>query len=250
MSAWSRGGVAGAVGVAVVAAAIGFLWFPSLEGNIGPDGIWGAICRAAGVPLTPKPSQPPAVIASSVVVNQQMLGSPTAVAIGRGATIAHKCAICHGAEGMSQADTPNLAGQFATAIYKELQDFKTGARSNAVMNPQVADLSEQDMRDVADYYAYLPRLPTDPHSVPAIVESGAPMRNIPPCAACHGGMDAKPGAPWLGGESANYLRAQLRGFAEGSRRNDISEQMRNIARRMTAAEIEDAAKYYSRVPAP
>jgi cytochrome c553 len=250
MSAWSRGAVGGTVVVAVLAAAAGFLWFPSLEGGIGPDGLWGAICRAAGVPLVAKPAQAPAVIASSVVVNQQMLGTPSAVSIGRGATVAHKCAICHGAEGMSQADTPNLAGQFATAIYKELQDFKSGARSNAVMSPQVTELSEQDMRDVANYYAYLPRLPTDPHTVPAIVETGAPMRNIPPCAACHGGLDAKPGAPWLGGESANYLRAQLRAFADGTRRNDISEQMRNVARRMTPAEIEDAARYYSRVPAP
>jgi cytochrome c553 len=250
MSAWSRGGVAGTILVAVVAASAGFLWFPSLEGGIGPDGLWGAICRAAGVPLATKPAQTPAVLASTVVVNQQMLGTASAVSIGRGATVAHKCAICHGAEGMSQADTPNLAGQFATAIYKELQDFKSGARSNAVMSPQVADLSEQDIRDVANYYAYLPRLPTDPQGVPAIIETGAPMRNIPPCAACHGGLDAKPGAPWLGGESANYLRAQLRAFADGSRRNDISEQMRNVARRMTPPEIEAAAGYYSRIPAP
>ncbi len=250
MSAWSRGAVGGTIVVAVLAAVAGFLWFPSLEGGIGPDGIWGAICRAAGVPLVAKPAQTPSVLASNVVVNQQMLGTPSAVSIGRGATVAHKCAICHGAEGMSQADTPNLAGQFATAIYKELQDFKSGARTNAVMSPQVADLSEQDMRDLANYYAYLPRLPTDPHGVPAIIETGAPMRNIPPCAACHGGLDAKPGAPWLGGESANYLRAQLRAFADGSPRNDISEQMRNIARHMTAAEIEEAAGYYSRIPAP
>jgi len=250
MSAWSRGAVGGTVVVAVLAAVAGFLWFPSLEGGSGPDGRGGAICRAAGVPLGTKPAQTPSVLASTVVVNQQMLGTASAVSIGRGATVAHKCAICHGAEGMSQADTPNLAGQFATAIYKELQDFKSGARTNAVMSPQVADLSEQDMRDLANFYAYLPRLPTDPHGVPAIIETGAPMRNIPPCAACHGGLDAKPGAPWLGGESANYLRAQLRGFTDGTRRNDISEQMRNIARRMTPAEIEEAAGYYSRIPAP
>ena len=118
MSAWSRGAVGGTVLVAAVAAAIGFLWFPSLEGGIGPDGLWGAICRAAGVPLATKPAPAAPVIASAVVVNQQMLGVASAVSIGRGATVAHKCAICHGAEGMSQADTPNLAGQFATAIYK------------------------------------------------------------------------------------------------------------------------------------
>jgi cytochrome c553 len=250
MSAWSRGAIGGTVLVAVVAAAAGFLWFPSLEGGVGPDGLWGAICRAAGVPRVAKTAQTASITVSTVVVSQQMLSPPSAVSIGRGATVAHKCAICHGAEGMSQADTPNLAGQYAPAIYKELQDFKSGARSNAVMSPQVADLSERDMRDVANYYAYLPHLPADGRSIPPIVETGAPMRNIPPCAACHGGLDEKPGAPWLGGESANYLRAQLHAFADGSRRNDISEQMRNIARHMTPAEIEDAARYYSRTAGP
>jgi cytochrome c553 len=99
--------------------------------------------------------------------------------------------------------------------------------------------------------SYLPRLPAtsdDARSAPEIVSSGAPMRNIPSCAACHGGLDVKAGSPWLFGESANYLRAQLQAFADGTRPNDISQQMRNIARRMTTAEIEAAARYFSGAP--
>jgi cytochrome c553 len=67
-------------------------------------------------------------------------------------------------------------------------------------------------------------------------------------ALCRRGLDVKAGSPWLFGESANYLRAQLQAFADGTRHNDISQQMRNIARRMTTAEIEAAARYFSGAP--
>ena len=74
------------------------------------------------------------------------------------------------------------------------------------------------------------------------------MRNIPPCAACHGAIGYKVGTEWLEGESAVYLRTQLEAFASGERHNDISEQMRNVARGMTRAEIEQAADYYAGRP--
>jgi cytochrome c553 len=77
--------------------------------------------------------------------------------------------MCHGARGLSQADSPNLAGQYPVAIYKQLVDFRTGARASAVMAPLVANLSEADMRDLAAYYAYLPR-PSDQ----------APNTDVPP----------------------------------------------------------------------
>jgi cytochrome c553 len=181
-----------------------------------------------------------------------MLSHPSAISIGRGATLALQCAICHGTNGVSKANTPNLAGQYPAVIYKELEDFKSGARINAVMSPFAIALSEQDMLDLAAYYAYLPRLPGY-HSdkgpaAPRIVVNGAPLRNIPPCASCHGGLDDKAGSPWLAGQSAVYIKAQLQDFAAGGRRNDISEQMRNIARRMTAQEIDEAAAYYSAQP--
>lgn len=73
------------------------------------------------------------------------------------------------------------------------------------------------------------------------------MRNIAPCASCHG-REHKAGSPWLDGESPIYLREQLLAFASGARHNDISQQMRNIARRMTAAEVDAAAEYYGTRP--
>ena len=85
-------------------------------------------------------------------------------------------------------------------------------------------------------------------AAPQIVTTGAPMRNIAPCGACHGDIDNKAGSPWLGGQSAVYIKAQLQAFASGTRRNDISQQMRNIARQMTAEEI-DAGRPLLRGPA-
>jgi cytochrome c553 len=74
------------------------------------------------------------------------------------------------------------------------------------------------------------------------------MRNIAPCGACHGDFDNKTGSPWLGGQSAVYVKAQLQAFASGTRHNDISQQMRNIARHMTPEEIDAVAAYYEAQP--
>ena len=109
----------------------------------------------------------------------------------------------------------------------------------------------QFIRDLAAYYAYLPR-PSDfrPASEvpPRIVSNGAPMRGIAPCGACHGDLDTKAGAAWLDGQPAVYLRAQLEAFSSGARRNDIGEQMRNVARRMTPEEIDAASRFYADRP--
>jgi cytochrome c553 len=67
---------------------------------------------------------------------------------------------------------------------------------------------------------------------------------------CHGALDNKAGSPWLEGQSAVYIKSQLQAFASGERRNDISEQMRNVGRRMTPGEIEEAAQYYASQPSP
>ena len=74
------------------------------------------------------------------------------------------------------------------------------------------------------------------------------MRNVSTCSSCHGITNAKLGTPWLDGQSAVYIKAQLQAFASGTRRNDISEQMRNIARQMTPDEMIEAADYYAARP--
>jgi cytochrome c553 len=245
-------GVTGAI--VLLSAVVGLVVLPYSDPSSRLTGLWDAICSAAGVPRATVTSETtkPNFTTSSVVMNSQMFGPSDTRSIGRGATLAMQCAICHGSNRQGQIDTPNLEGQPAAAVYKQLRDFKTGARTNAVMSPFAVKLSEQAMLDLAAYYSYLPRQPgshPDPAvDAPQIVARGAPMRNVPACSSCHGTTDAKPGTPWLDGQSAVYMKAQLQDFAAGARRNDISEQMRNIARQMTAAEIDEAAHYYASRP--
>jgi cytochrome c553 len=251
---WFGASVGVTAAIAVLAALAGLIWLPLAQPDLKLAGIWDAICSAAGVPrVSPQAnSVQPDFKTSNVVVTSEMLTKPNQVSIGRGATLAQRCAICHGPQGVSDANSPNLAGQFAAVTYKELNDFKAGARVNVVMSPFASNMSNQDMLDIAAYYSYLPRVPSNhlDSGVPAppIVVTGAPMRNIPPCGSCHGDIDNKAGSPWLGGQSAVYIKAQLHAFADGTRRNDISQQMRNIARQMTAEEIEQVARYYEAQP--
>ena len=79
----------------------------------------------------------------------------------------------------------------------------------------------------------------------ALAEVGAPLRGIASCAACHGPLGQTPGAPGLHGQQRAYLEQQLQAFKSGSRRNDISEQMRSVARQLSDAEIAQLAAYYS-----
>jgi cytochrome c553 len=251
---WFNASVGVTVVIAILAALAGLIWLPLAQPDLKLSGIWDAICSAAGVPRATQPGDylQPDFKTSNVVMTSDMLTRPNQVSIGRGATLAQRCAICHGPQGVSDANSPNLAGQYAAVTYKELNDFKTGARVNAVMSPFAVNMSNQDMLDLAAYYSYLPRVPSshvDPNvPAPAIVTIGAPMRNIAPCGSCHGEIDTKAGSPWLGGQSAVYIKAQLEAFASDARRNDISQQMRNIARHMTPEEIDQVARYYEAQP--
>jgi len=251
---WFAAGVGITAAMVVLSLIAGFVLLPYATKNSQLAGLWDAICSAAGVPRATaiSGSPKPTFVTSSVVMNPQMFGPTDTRSVGRGATLAMQCAICHGSNRQGQVDTPNLEGQPAAAVYKELRDFKSGSRTNAVMSPFAVKLSEQDMLDLAAYYSYLPRQPgshPDPAlAAPPIVSRGAPMRNVPTCSSCHGTTDAKLGTPWLDGQSAVYIQTQLEAFASGTRRNDISQQMRNIARQMTSEEIDEAARYYAVQP--
>lgn len=255
-NSWLRASVGGVVGLALVAIAIGFIWLPLAQKDGALKSLWATICGAAGVPQTWLSSatiEPP-VRSSDVVLVPNYLEHADAISIGRGATLALRCTMCHGVQGISEADSPNLAGQYPLVIYKQLRDYQSGHRSSAVMKPIVQGLSDENLRDLAAYYAYLPKppqrfpAPAEVPQAPLIVSAGAPMRNIAPCASCHGGMGRSTAAPWIQGMPEVYLKNQLLAFASGARRNDVNEQMRNIARRMTPQEIDEAARYYSQLP--
>jgi cytochrome c553 len=133
--------------------------FALVQPNAQASSLWDAICSAAGVVRAPTSEKPiePGFTVSSAVMASDMLRGADAESIGRGATLAHQCAICHGPTAVSRADSPNLVAQYV--IDKELKDFQTGARVIAVMSPFALGRSEQEMIDLASYYASLPRLP-------------------------------------------------------------------------------------------
>src|SRR6185295_14861171 len=159
--------------------------------------------------------------------------------------------MCHGAQGMSDGGSPNLAGQYPDVIIKQLHDYKLGNRTSAFMQTIANRLSERDIQDVAAYYDSLPKaraapVHADEPGAPALVRVGDPLRNIVPCVACHGGIDHKIGAPWLEGMPKEYLLSQMKAIASGERRNDSYGQMRNMVRSLTPQELEIVAEFYAR----
>lgn len=252
---WFVGSVVGLVALTAISLVLGFVVLPAAQADYRADGLWASICRAAGVPSRWAAQQPVAAKARStaVVMTPALERHGDAIGVGRGATLALQCTMCHGPRGLSASDAPNLAGQYPEVIYKQMRDYAQGDRASTVMQALAKGLTERDLRDLASYYAFLPRptvsqVRSDGDAVPALVRVGDPLRNIAPCASCHGGLDQKAGSPWLEGMSATYVSTQLQHFADGTRANDPFAQMRNVARRLTADEIRDVARYYGDRP--
>ncbi|CAG9167772.1 cytochrome c [Cupriavidus respiraculi] len=247
-----RWSVLSLIAMTALFAFVGFVWLPSVQGDFSAQGIWATICRAAGVPESWSRSNATrgGPVSTQVVMEPALAVSGPPDAVGRGATLALNCTMCHGAQGMSISNAPNLAGQYPEVVIKQLRDYQTGKRSSPIMEALARNLSERDIADLAAYYAYLPKARTAPttydETLPALVRVGDPLRNIAPCISCHGGVDQKLGAPWLEGMPRDYLVEQLVAFRAGDRRNDAQAQMRNMVRAMTDSEIEEVARFYAR----
>jgi cytochrome c553 len=239
----------------VVAVFLGFVLLPSAQPDAGD--LWSVICRAVGLPggnthggAPPIAGQTASTVAWTVATRQLLTqGNPT-----RGAASATTCNNCHGVNGVSNdAAVPNLAGQSVAAIYKQLADFKNGRRNTAIMGVYVDPLSQAAMVDLAAYFASLPSpfivattiLVSAYPVAHQLAELGSPMRSVASCAACHGPLGFAFGAPSLQGQQRAYLVQQMQALRSGGRRNDISEQMRSVARRLSEAEIAALAAYYS-----
>lgn len=241
------------VGIALLAALIGFVWLPKAHARAAMASLWEAICSAAGAPAPFQTAGLPAEqqrFPTSVIVNANMMDVNGGASVGKGATLAMACTMCHGARGTSPAGTPHLAGQPASATYKQLRDFASGHRPSAIMRPLVMELSDQDMRDLSAYYASLEReriadIAPSAQETPRLVRNGDPMRSVGACSSCHSPHALRPATPVLEGISETYLRDQLHAFRDGRRANDINRQMRNAVRNLTDAEIAELAKYYA-----
>ncbi|MFV5214686.1 c-type cytochrome [Azonexus caeni] len=167
------------------------------------------------------------------------------------------CVACHGADGNSMSSAnPHLAGQIEQYIYKQLSNFKTvdgnpALRDNAIMAGMAAALTEEDMKNVAAWFASQKLKPESAKNEASLAlgkkiwRQGDFRKGVPACAGCHGpagsGMPAQ--YPRLAGQFAEYTEAQLVAFRAGTRANDPESMMRTIAAKLSDAEIKAVADY-------
>ena len=167
-------------------------------------------------------------------------------------SVANVCAACHGVDGNSAISAnPKLSGQHPEYLYKQLTNFKSGARANAVMSGMAGMLSDADMHSVAEYFSKqtlsLGQAKTNGSGSlgEKIYRAGIQANAVPACASCHGptgdGLPVK--YPRLGGQHTEYVLNQLRQFRLGARANDEAKVMRTIAAKLTDQEMEAVADY-------
>jgi cytochrome c553 len=198
-----------------------------------------------------------ALLTSGVVVAADQ--PPKKVDLTRGQQIATQvCAACHGPDGNStNPANPKLAGQIPEYLIKQLLNFKPpeqgkrADRPSNVMAAFVANLTPDDARNVAAFYASQPLKPERARNKETvelgrkIFRAGIAEKGVPACAACHGasggGIPAQ--YPGIAGQYADYIEAQLRAFRSGERANDANRMMRMTAARLSDAEIKAIADY-------
>lgn len=160
------------------------------------------------------------------------------------------CAACHGADGNSMIPAnPKLAQQHPEYLFKQLKEFKSGKRANAIMTGMVASLSDDDMRNIAYWLASKkakPGFAKDKASVllgERIFRGGIADRQIPACAGCHApnGAGIPSQYPRIAGQHADYSVAQLVAFRDGVRLNNA--QMTGVAAKMNDREIKAVSDY-------
>ncbi len=162
------------------------------------------------------------------------------------------CAACHGADGNSAIPAnPILSGQIADYTAKQLADFKSGARKNAVMGGMASGLSPEDMRNLGAFYAQQKpkaRAAKDAELAKlgqAIYRGGIAAKGVAACASCHSpnGAGIPAQFPRQAGQHQEYTVAQLQAFRAGERANDPNQMMRAIAARLSDQEIKAVAEY-------
>ena len=171
--------------------------------------------------------------------------------VAKGQTISTGvCAACHTSDGARGSPAnPILMGQHPEYLVKQLQEFKSGKRNNAIMKGFASTLSDDDMKNVAAFYASKtakPGFAKDKATVmqgQTIYRAGIAEKAVPACAGCHSpnGAGLPIQYPRLGGQHGDYTEAQLVAFRSGLRANSV--QMTAIAQRMSDSEMKAVADY-------
>ena len=161
----------------------------------------------------------------------------------RGKTLAYTCLGCHGIDGYRNAypsyRVPKLGGQKAEYLVLALQGYRDGQRLHPTMQAQAASMSDQDMEDVAAYFATL-----NADTVEAGGSAAASLEAASTCVACHGqnGIGVSPAWPTLAGQHEEYLEHSLRQYINGERKQAVMVQM---AAGLSDADVKLLARYYA-----
>ncbi|MGM0983049.1 MAG: c-type cytochrome [Pseudomonadota bacterium] len=167
---------------------------------------------------------------------------------------AQACAACHGQQGISPSGAfPNLAGQQASYLAKQIMDIREGRREVAQMAGQVDNFSDQDAWDVAKFYAEQDPALGQADTDEALIERGRELyragdmaKGVPACAACHSPTGEGIGTavyPALSGQHPEYTLSTLQDFASGARNNDPANMMGSIASKLSDDDMEAVANY-------
>ncbi|WP_299819906.1 cytochrome c [uncultured Jannaschia sp.] len=167
------------------------------------------------------------------------LAGPLAAQAGdpeAGRALAGQCRTCHGLDGVAQIPVaPNIGGEPAPYLARQLEAFRSGARVNEMMSVVAASLSDAQIADLAAWYAShrpVASLSADPSDAPEL------------CSACHGadGISVIEDAPNLAGENSIYTETQLKAFRSGRRESEV---MGPIAAELSDADIRAVSDWYA-----
>ena len=184
-------------------------------------------------PQQPQPKPPPQAAQAAAVHT----GDPV-----RGKAISYTCLGCHGIDGYRNAypdyEVPKLQGQHPEYLMDALHGYRSGDRAHLTMHDQASTLSDQDIADIAAYFAGKPLTPTGRK------ESGAAPQAVSVCVACHGvdGVGVAPNYPTLAGQHQDYLERALEEYRKGGRKNPV---MKGFAANLKEEDIPVIARYFA-----
>jgi cytochrome c553 len=170
------------------------------------------------------------------------------------------CQGCHGAhgEGMPAAHVPRIAGQTADYLKKQLDNYADGTRANPIMVNFAKPLSDKQRKDLATRFAAMSApFVAQARSVNPITLArghrlafqGDEIMRVQACNNCHGpdGVGVPYSAPYLAGQSAEYISSAIKAWHDGTRKNDAGQLMRSVAERLNDADTAAVAAYFASV---
>ena len=193
-------------------------------------------CALAGAAMAQAPAQPDQTTAPAAAAPAAVPGDPH-----RGKQLSYTCLGCHGIDGYRNAypdySVPKLEGQSPEYLLAALHGYRDGDRSHLTMHSQASELSDQEMADIAVFFAGKPLTPTGK-------ASGTVPKTATLCTSCHGqdGVAIAPMYPSLAGQHQDYLVRAIEEYQKGGRKNAI---MKGFAATLKPAEIAEIAAYFS-----